>query len=144
MILASIQAELHIFGVPNYDHPLRLLLRFEDGVQLRLRLAGDGAGMVLDPLPLETPFDMGESGRVDRFDVTARLFPALAGATIVRLRSIATPAGRCVGLALCGREGDTFCFWVDGDEFHWGPASALAAWDWLPGEAPAIADEIAV
>ena len=145
MKLAAIHADLHVFdGEVNFGAPLRLLLRFKDGAQLRLQVAGDGEGMVLDRLPLEAPFDMGECGRVDRFDVTARLFPALAGAPIERLRAIDIRAGKRIGLALCRAGGEAFCFWVDGDAFHWGTASALAAWSWPPGEAPAIADEIVI
>ena len=137
MRIAAVRAELHIFGgKANFARPLRLAVSFDDGSLVRLRGSGDGEGMIVDRLPLEQPMDMEEYGRTATFDITDRLDRSLGGAAIGGLLAIRNPDGKLTGVALSREGREQFCIWIDGDEFHWGPASALESQDWMAGSEP--------
>lgn len=140
MKILAVEAELHIFADEvNWARPLRLRILFGDGTALRLRCSGDGEGLIVERLPLEPPMDMGEYGRTDIFDITDRLEPALKHEAIGEPRTIRSPAGRLIGLALPRPHGAPFCIWINGDEIRWGPQGALREDDWVDGGIPALA-----
>ncbi len=140
MKILAVNAELHIFaGEVDWARPLRLQILFGDGAALRLRGSGDGEGLVVDRLPLEPPMDMGEYGRTDIFEITDRLEPALRHDVVGEPVAIRNPAGRLIGLALPCPDGEQFCIWINGDEFHWGPETALKEDYWPDSAIPALA-----
>lgn len=140
MGLLAIKAELHIFDEEvGWAHPLRLQLLFPDGTALRLRIPGDGEGLILDRLPLEPPMDLEEYGRTGIFDITDRLDPALRRCAAGDPLAVRNAAGRLVGLALPGRDREPFCIWINMDEFRWGSPGALAEDYWPDETTPVIA-----
>ena len=64
MRLVSITANRHIFDGKVNGSPLRLLLAFDDGRQLRLRGAADGEGMILDGLSTSPATWRNMAGRI--------------------------------------------------------------------------------
>ena len=139
MRITAISAELHVFDEKvNFAKPIRLAVSFDDGSFIRLRGSGDGEGLVVDRLPLEAPMDMEEIGRIATFDFTDELDRSLRGAVIVGSLAIRNPDGKLIGLAVTREIGESFCIWIDGDEFHWGPVFALMSHDWLAGSEPEI------
>ena len=141
MRLVSITANRHIFDGKVNGSPLRLLLAFDNGRQLRLRGAADGEGMILEDRPLDEPCDLEEYGRTDIADVTRSLFPTLGGMEVAAIRALALH-GKRVGVRLDAADGDAFHFWVAGDELYWGDESALLAEDWLDGIVPVPSEAV--
>jgi len=66
------------------------------------------------------------------------------GAAIEALLAIRNPERKLIGVALSRENREQFCIWIDGDEFHWGPASALRNHDWLTGWEPEIERPLAI
>ena len=135
MRLRSITANRHIFEGDANGKPLRLLLTFEDGEALCLRPDGDGAQMIADDGPLDSPFDMGEHGQTDIADVTQTLFPTLHRLEVIKVNALVLD-GRRVGVQFDVASSEPFNFWVDGDELHWGDAAALISHAWVDGVVP--------
>ena len=143
MKIIAVKAELHIFsGEVNWARPLRLQICLADGGAFRLRIAGDGGGLVVERLPLEPPLDMGEYGRTGIFDFTDRLGPATTLEAIGEPLAIRNRAGLLIGLALPRTGGERFCIWVNGDEFRWGPEDALKEDYWPGGRPPALSGSL--
>jgi hypothetical protein len=140
--LTTITANRHVFDGRVSGRPLRLLLTFDDGHTLRLRVAGDGFRMILDDRPLDEPCNMKEYGNIIVEDVTP-LFAELANGEVEDVRALQL-GGKQVGLRLLLSSGDASCFWVDGDELFWGDERALAAHNWLDGLVPAAGDPVQV
>lgn len=143
MRLNSIFANRHIFEGHINGRPLRLLLKFDIGHVLRLRVAADGAQMIVDDGPLDVPFDMDEYGQVDIADVTQALFPTLQGAEVEQIETLASN-GKCVGVKLSAARRQSFHFWVDDDELYWGDGAAFGSYDWLDGAVPTASGRIEV
>lgn len=141
--LTAVTANRHVFEGRANGRPLRLLLTFDDGRMLRLKVAGDGYRMVLDNLPLDAPFDMGEYGTVIAEDVTDLLHPRLRGAELESARELRLD-GDLVGLQLRLTNGDSFHFWADGDELFWGDQTSLIAHDWLAGSVPTAGNRVSL
>lgn len=139
MLLKSVLAEVHVWQGGDSDRPSALLLTFEEE-RLRLRVAGDGQGMLLDREPLE-PVDMGEAGLTKVVDVTRLLDPRLEAANVATLRSLKL-AGTRVGIQLVLSDGEPFHFWAESDELWWGDTAALVAHTWLDARAPTPAKAI--
>ncbi len=138
MKITSVDAELHVFEEQvNWDQPIRLAMRFEDGSHLRLKRSGDGDMLIGDWLPLEEPCDMGEAGRTEIFEFTDRLDERLRGAQADDLMAI-NDAGRLIGIAVPLRHDEPFCFWVHDDEFYWGSEMALKNDFWIEGRDPQV------
>ncbi len=127
--LTAIHANRHIFKEQPSGKPIRLLFRFADSRSLRIGVAGDGFQAVIDQLPLDPPFDMGEYGQVDIADVTDMIGAHLRGAEVTSLHAL-TLVGHEIGARVGVDASVTLSIWVDGDELHWGDAEALAAYDW--------------
>jgi hypothetical protein len=145
MKLNAVEAELHVFhGEVKWATPIRLAISFADGSRLRLSGAGDGETLLVDRERLEPPLDMEEYGRTATFDVTDRLDPTLRSAVIGDPIAIRRPSDQLVGLALPRENGEAFCVWIDGDEFHSGSEGDLKRHDWLPGEEPALDGNLGV
>ncbi|WP_144445873.1 hypothetical protein [Inquilinus limosus] len=98
--------------------------------------------MILDDLPLDEPFDMGEYGRVEVHDFQDRVDPLLLSAEIATLNAIHSGDGRMIGLAVQRSGGISFCFWNYGDELHYGDFGALLAYDWGAQAKPMIGSPI--
>lgn len=143
MKLTSITSNSHVIQGIGNGKPLRLRLSFENGRTVRLGVAGDGGQMLVDNLPLDEPFDMGEAGSVAVEDMTQSLDVRLQDAEIDEARTLEL-GGQRVGVSLMLTGGDAFNFWVDGDELFWGDQAALAAHDWLDGLAPTLAEPLQV
>jgi hypothetical protein len=143
MRLATITANRHVFDGRASGRPLRLLLTFGGGSTLRLGVAGDGFGMMVDSLPLDRPFDMNEHGSVIVVDETQSLFGRLQHWEVKEVRALQLEDRR-VGVRLLFGSGDAFHFWVDGDELFWGDEGALAAHDWLDGLVPTAGERVQV
>jgi hypothetical protein len=138
MKITAVDAELHVFEEQvNWDQPIRLAVRFEDGSHLRLRCSGDGDKLIADRLPLEEPFDMGEAGRTEIFEFTDRLDARLRGARADHLMAI-IDAGQLIGFAVRLTGEEHFCFWVHDDEFYWGSETALKNDHWIEGRDPHV------
>ena len=133
MRICAVMADMHLFEGRLNPHPVRLRLEFSDGSGLRLRIAGDGATLMLDGLPLEGPIDLGESGRVETRDVTAALESSLAAAEIGQPLLLEAGNARTVGLVLPRAGNTSFCIWIEDDEFFWGDDHALEAHVWSSG-----------
>jgi len=145
MRIAAVSAELHVFDEKvNFACPIRLAVSFVDGSVMRLRGSGDGEGLIVDRLPLEEPMDMAQYGRTATFDFTDRMDGTLRGTVIVETLAIRNPSGKLIGLAITREMREPFCIWIDGDEFHWGPLSALRSHDWLAGSEPEIEGPLAI
>src|SRR5688500_3057939 len=114
MRLTSVTANCHVFDGRMNGRPLRLLLTFDDGRVLRLSVAADGYRMMVDDLPLEVPFEMGDYGGVIVADVTQSLDSGLSDAEVKGVRSLQLE-GQQVGVQLLLAGGDAFDIWVDGD-----------------------------
>ena len=143
MRIVAVMAEIHIFGdEANWASPIRLRICSADGTALRLQIAGDGEGLIVDGLPLEPPMDLGEYGRTEIFDVTDRLDPALRHETLGEPVAIRNRAGRLIGLAWPRPEGEHFCIWINGDEIRWGTEGRLEG-DYWPDEQVPTLDEAA-
>ncbi|TSD87868.1 hypothetical protein FFK22_015535 [Mycobacterium sp. KBS0706] len=143
MKLISITANLHSFkGELNWTDPTRVRLVFSDGKSLRVRVASDGESVILDDLPLDEPFDMGEYGRVEVHDFHNGVDPLLLSSEIATLNAILDGDGRMIGLAVQRIEGIAFCLWNYGDELHYGEFGALLAYDWEPQAKPMIGPPI--
>ncbi|HEX8192088.1 MAG TPA: hypothetical protein VF552_04245 [Allosphingosinicella sp.] len=143
MELSAVTAELHVFdGEVKWATPIRLAISFADGSHLRLSGAGDGQTLCVDRQQLEPPVDMGEYGRTAIFDLTDRLDATLRSAVVGSPVAIRLPSDQLVGLALPREVGDSFCVWIDGDEFHWGTEGELMRHEWLPGEQPVLAGNL--
>jgi hypothetical protein len=143
MKLTSTTANRHVFQGIGNGKPLRLCLSFENGQSIRLGVAGDGGRMLVDNLPLDEPFDMGEAGSIDVEDMTHSLDTRLQDGEVYEARALELDGQRVgVRLMLAGR--DAFNFWVDGDELFWGDGDALAAHNWLAGLVPALAGPVQV
>ena len=137
MKLVAILAELHIFeGVANWAQPLRLGVAVEGRPFLRI-CERRGDSITLDEAPLE-PADLGEGGRVEVFDLTARLDPTLSGAQLEAVRRIEDGEGRLLGVALMRRPQGPFCIWIEDDEFYWGSEPALKSAPFPEGLHPVI------
>lgn len=108
---------------------------FDDGKVLRLRVAADGEQLLADGGPLDAPFDMAEYGKIDLADVTESLFPALPGSEITKVEAL-TAGGKQVGVRLTVEGNETFHFWADGDELHWGDEAALRRYPWYDRTVP--------
>jgi len=143
MKLTSITANRYIFNGQVNQKPLRLRLGFDSGVTLRIQVAGDGERMVVDDGPLDAPFDMDEYGQVDIADVTEALFPTLRGLIVTDVDALVRNGSR-VGVKLSVTGCAPFCFWVDGDELHWGYEAALVGHDWLDGLIPSVSERIEI
>ncbi|MDF8335087.1 hypothetical protein [Novosphingobium cyanobacteriorum] len=143
MRLNSIIANRHIFDGQMNGKPLQLQLAFDRGRAVRLKVASDGERMIVDDGPLDAPCNMEECGQVDIADVTEALFPTLRDVEVTGLEALAWN-GCSVGvkLTLAGR--DSFHFWVDGDELHWGDGAALLGHEWLDSIAPKPSERIAL
>jgi len=143
MKLISITANLHSFnGELNWTDPTRVRLAFSDGRSLRVRVATDGESIVLDDLPLDEPFDMGQYGRVEVHDFHNRIEPLLLDSEIATLNAIHDGNGRMIGLAVQRIEGIAFCLWNYGDELHYGDFGGLLTHDWGPQAKPMIGSPI--
>jgi hypothetical protein len=135
MKLRQVLANQHIVdGVPN-GRPYQFQLVFEDAPPLRLCGGVDGWTMIVDALPLDEPAALGEIGAIAIHDVTERLPDAPADAEAHALRPLQL-RGEQVGLQLVLAADQSFSFWADGDELHWGDTDALARHDWSDGEQP--------
>jgi len=139
--LRAILAELHVYaGRTDWKQPLRLGLDLEGRPFLRIReRRGDGIGF--DALPLE-PANLGEGGRIEVHDVTARLSPGLAGSEIEALRAIEDGSGHAIGLAIVRGRKPAFCIWIDGDEFRWGSEAAMRSAPFEEGVWPTLGREL--
>lgn len=138
MKILAIKAELHIFaGRVRWAQPLRLQICFADGSTLRLGVAADGEGLVVDRLPLDPPADLDEYGRTDIFDVTASLDPKLKDEDVGKPMAIRNSGGRLVGLSLPHQSAESFCLWINGDEIRWGREGSLEEDCWPDGATPA-------
>lgn len=137
MRLTAAHANRHIFEGQPRGKPIRLLFRFAGSRSLRIGVAGDGFRATIDRLPLDSPFDMGEGGKVDIADVTDVIGANLSGLDVTSLHSL-TLDGHDIGMRLGFDAGATLNIWVDGDELHWGDAAALVAHDWIGGDAPVV------
>jgi hypothetical protein len=143
MRLNSIAANRHVYNGQPDGRPLRLLLNFDGERPLRLQVAGDGEGMNIDDGPLDDPFDMNEYGRVDSADLSNALFPMLCGVEVSGIYSLIWNDKRVgIMLMLDTAAGDSFHFWVDGDELHWGDDAALLGHDWLDGVVPELSGRV--
>jgi hypothetical protein len=58
--------------------------------------------------------------------------------------AIRSRSGDLLGLALPLLTGESFCFWIDGDEFHWGGEADLMRHEWPAWEKPALDGNLAV
>jgi hypothetical protein len=126
MLIAHIQAELHVFEeVVDYAKPIRILITFDNGTFLRLRPGGDGEELVVDRLPLEDPVNMGKYGSTEIIDVTECSFKILKGASVGPPLAIRNLRGKLIGIALLRSGNDLFCVWINDDEFHWGDFDLL-------------------
>lgn len=143
MKLTSVTANRHIFDGQVNGTPLRLLLSFDNGRNLRLAATGDGSGMIADDMPLDDPFDMGECGNLVVEDVTESLFPNLSAAEVTGIRALELDA-RQVGVRLLLGVKQPFHFWVEDDELFWGDGATLTAHDWFDRRIPAAGKPIEV
>ena len=139
MKLISVTANQHVLNGNVTGKPVRLLLTFDDGQTLRLAVAGDGQGMLVDRLPLEEPFNLAELGSLVIEDVTRSLDARLQNANVIHAQPLLLD-GQRVGVQLVLDE-HPFHFWVDGDELWWGNDNVLSAHEWLQGIAPIAAQQ---
>lgn len=99
--------------------------------------------MLVDELPLDDPFDMGECGRVIVEDVTGSPYQGLRAAEVLDVRVLGLDA-RQVGVQLLLGGGLAFHFWVEDDELFWGDKIALTTHDWLGGPIPTAGELLQV
>lgn len=143
MKILAVMAELHIVSdEANWARPIRLRICSADGTALRLQVAGDGEGLIVDDLPLEPPMDLGEYGRTEIFDVTDRLEPALKHETVGEPVAIRNRGGRLIGLAWPRPDGEHLCIWINGDEIRWGTEARLKEDYWADGRTPRLDESV--
>jgi hypothetical protein len=143
MRLTSISANRHIFEGRLNGKPLHLLLNFASGRSLRLAVAADAEGIIVDDQPLDEPADLGELGTIDIAEVTDFVGANLREAQVENVRALVLN-GRRVGVQLALATSEPFHVWVDGDELHWGPSSALFEHHWIDGLAPTPGESLQV
>jgi len=135
--LLAITAELHVFdGATNWAQPLRLGVSIAGRDFIRI-CERRGDSIHFDSQPLEEA-NLGEGGRVEIYDITARVSPALRNREIGAPRVIHDGGGRPIGLALPFVRGGAFCLWVNDDEFYWGDEAALRSAAFTEGVRPVI------
>jgi hypothetical protein len=129
-------AELHVFaGKTNWRQPLRIGIRLEGGRFIRL-CGHRGDSVIADSEPLQTS-DFGEGGSIEVGDISESLPSGLLEADISKIRFIEGGFGQRIGLALLSRE-ETFCFWIDDDEFRWGSWEDLCSAELAVGICPKL------
>jgi hypothetical protein len=139
MRLLSICANRHVYKARANGKPLRLLMTFDNRETIRLSVAANGSGIVVDDLPLDEPFGMGGDGSIVLKDVTNELFPDLLDADVKTVRALRL-GGEQVGVRICLRNEEAYDFWVDGDELFWGDRDAIATHEWLDAIIPVVAE----
>lgn len=135
MYIETILANRHIFDGHVNGKPVRFLINFLGGRNLRLQVAGDGASLTTDNGELDVPTDLGEFGKLDVADVTEALFPQLYNADVADIQTLVKNR-QLVGLKLNVANGLPFYFWVDDDELYWGPDDALVKHGWRDNDIP--------
>lgn len=143
MRLISITANLHSFnGALDWRSPTRVRLAFSDGSAVRVRVDGDGESVILDDLPLDAPFDMGQYGRIEAHDLCNQVDPLLLESEIATLNAIHSVDDRIIGLAVQRNEGIAFCLWNYGDDLYYGNFDEFLAYDWGTRARPMIGPPI--